>query len=339
MSVKHSLITIKRGFDRALSEQLSGSFVLTDDNVHGLYGTLLKKAAYVCVVKSGEDSKTLLEAENVLRQMAQARLDRKSRLVALGGGVVGDLGGFCAAVYMRGIEWVNIPTTLLAQLDSSIGGKTGVDLTGYKNMVGAFHLPEKIMIYTDFLDTLPQREIKCGLGEAVKCALLDEKCMSVWRHYRTKCDSRDFFALVEGCARFKESVVKDDFKESGKRKILNLGHTIGHALEYLDCHRKSHGEYVALGLAAEAGVALKCGLIAEESYKTILGEVSGVTDGEVGELIGSFSGESIAAAAMADKKNRGGKISVVISENFRRTEYFLDEAELAKRIEEWKSDL
>lgn len=337
MSVEKSTVTIERAPTNA-AKAFDGGFVLTDDNVARLYGDLLKTAAKVCVVPHGEDSKTLQTAETVLREMAAARLDRKSRLIAFGGGVVGDLGGFCAAVYMRGINWINVPTTLLAQLDSSIGGKTGVDLTGYKNMVGAFHLPESVHICTDFLNTLPEREIACGLGEAVKTALLDENCMKVWTRYIDG-GRKDFFALVESCARFKESVTNADFKESGRRKILNLGHTLGHALEYADGHKRSHGEYVALGILAEAGVSAGRGMLSEDSRRYIEEKVSPLIGDGKKSLWTKFSGAEIARAAMADKKNSDGKISIVVSERFRQTEYFLSEEELAAETEKWKSSL
>lgn len=338
MNVEKSEIIIEREV-RNVAPLVADKFVLTDDNVMRIYGGLLQSAKRVCVIPHGEDSKTLETAETVLREMAEERLDRKSKLVAFGGGVVGDLGGFCAAVYMRGINFINVPTTLLAQLDSSIGGKTGVDLTGYKNMVGAFHLPERVHICTDFLKTLPKREVSCGLGEAVKTALLDERCMKVWTKYTQGEDKTDFFALVESCARFKESVTNADFKESGRRKILNLGHTVGHVLEYLDSHEKSHGEYVALGLLAEAAIAHDLGVLTKESREFIEKKVSPIVDRDGRKLFSKFSAEEIARAATADKKNSEGKISIIVSERYRQTEFWLTERELAAEAEKCLSSL
>lgn len=334
----NSHIDIARSFGD-ISEILKGKFVLTDDNVYGLYPSLFSSAAHVCVIRHGEDSKTLENAGRVLAEMAKARLDRKSTLAAVGGGVVGDLGGFAAAVYMRGIEWINVPTSLLAQLDSSIGGKTGVDLKGYKNMVGAFHLPRAVHIRTDFIKTLPVREILCGLGEAVKTALLDESAQKEWDALpEKKTAETDFFPLVNACARFKEKVVNEDFRESGKRKILNLGHTVGHALEYLDEHRLSHGEYVAVGLAAEAGVGKALGKISAETAKYIENEAKKLAP-DFERLTATFGGAEIAEAAKADKKNVGGGISVMLAENHIASEVVLTKEELEKELNEWKSSL
>ncbi|MCI9031412.1 MAG: 3-dehydroquinate synthase [Clostridia bacterium] len=320
-------------------ELLKGKFVLTDDNVYSLYPSLFGSAAHVCVTEHGEDFKTLENAGRVLAEMATARLDRKSALVAVGGGVVGDLGGFAAAVYMRGVEWINVPTTLLAQLDSSIGGKTGVDLKGYKNMVGAFHLPKKVRICTDFIKTLPKREILCGLGEGFKTALLDETAQAEWNALSEKKDAEtDYYPFVSACARFKESVVNEDFKEGGKRKILNLGHTVGHALEYLDDHRLSHGEYVAVGLAAESGVGKALGKISGGTADFIRGEAEKLAP-NFKRLISSYGGEKVAEAAQADKKNVGGKISLMLAENHRTSEVYLAKEELAKELDEWISNL
>ncbi len=322
-----------------ISEVLDGKFVLTDDNVFSLYPSLFSSAAHVFVAKHGEDSKTLENAGRVLAEMAAERLDRKSTLVAVGGGVVGDLGGFAAAVYMRGIDWINVPTTLLAQLDSSIGGKTGVDLKGYKNMVGAFHLPKAVHIRTDFIKTLVQREVLCGLGEGFKTALLCETAQKEWKALSgEKSAETDCFALVNACARFKEKVVNSDFKESGMRKILNLGHTVGHALEYLDAHKLSHGEYVAVGLAVEAGIGARLGKISGASCKYIEGEAVKLAP-DFKRLVTSFGAEAIAEAAMSDKKNVGGKISFMLAENYATSEVFLTKEELNKELDEWKSSL
>ncbi len=322
-----------------ISEVLDGKFVLTDDNVFSLYPSLFSSAAHVFVAKHGEDSKTLENAGRVLAEMAAKRLDRKSTLVAVGGGVVGDLGGFAAAVYMRGIDWINVPTTLLAQLDSSIGGKTGVDLKGYKNMVGAFHLPKAVHIRTDFIKTLVQREVLCGLGEGFKTALLCETAQKEWKALSgEKSAETDCFALVNACARFKEKVVNSDFKESGMRKILNLGHTVGHALEYLDAHKLSHGEYVAVGLAVEAGIGARLGKISRASCKYIESEAAKLAP-DFKRLVTSFGAEAIAEAAMSDKKNVGGKISFMLAENYATSEVFLTKEELNKELDEWKSSL
>lgn len=323
-----------------LPELLSAenSFVLTDGNVYSIYGSLFRNAANFWVIPAGEDSKTLACAEQVLSRMAKCGLNRKGTLYAVGGGVVGDLGGFCASVYMRGIKWVNIPTTLLAQVDSSIGGKTGVDLNNYKNMVGAFHIPEAVVIRTRFIDSLPPRETICGLGEAFKTALLNQTVMRAWIDFKQK-SGTEFFPLVQACARFKESVVAEDFKEGGRRKILNLGHTVGHALEYLDCHRLSHGEYVFAGLWAEAGMAEAAGKMRADSYNFIKEECLKFLSGYAVNLIKNTDVALITDAALSDKKNDKGKISIVITQDFKQTEHLIEPSKFAEDFNKWKSAL
>ena len=339
MDKVNSEIEISRSLSAAQRE-LDGAFVVTDDNVGRLYAPLLEHAAKTVVIKHGEDSKTLATVETLLREAAKFGLDRKSAIVALGGGVVGDIVGFAAAIYMRGIEWINIPTTLLAQLDSSIGGKTGVDLDDYKNMVGAFWLPKRVVVCTDFLKTLPQREVLCGLGEGYKSALLDREASAAWEKISRDADfeNRDFFELVSSCARFKERVTTADFKEGSLRKILNLGHTVGHALEYLDRHRLSHGEYVSVGLSAEAWLGLTRGVLKQKTYEEITFGARKLAE-DFDRLKNGFDGAAVAAAAKSDKKNRSGKISVIVSENFEQSELMFTENELKEEIDRWRSAL
>lgn len=333
-------ITIEKN-TASVADIVRGRFAVTDKNVYALYKPLFKDALGVCVLDSGEQSKTLATAEKILLQMAGNSLDRKSVAVAVGGGVVGDLTGFCASVYMRGIDFVNVPTTLLAAVDSSVGGKTGVNLDRLKNLVGAFHKPKHVHIRTDFFATLPERELICGLGEAYKTALLDRGCMKAWNALPEKTDSfTDFSAVVEACVRFKKSVTDSDYRESGKRKILNLGHTVAHAIEYLDGYERSHGEYVLMGLIAESGMAAVSGKIRRDTYESIRRGCLSII-GESGErkVRFGFSSSQISSVAMHDKKNSGGRISLIISEDFCQREYLLDKYEFTKEMEMWKSIL
>lgn len=305
------------------------AFVITDDNVFKLYGSLFD-GMDVTVIAHGEDAKTLACAEEILEAMADKHIDRKGRLIAVGGGVVGDLGGFAAAIYMRSVEWINVPTTLLAQVDSSIGGKTGVNLKNYKNMAGAFHLPRRVIICPEFLNTLDKREILCGLGEAYKSALLDSACMTAWEGYL---QNGDMYEIVSACARFKEGVAADDFKESGRRKILNLGHTAGHAIEYLDAHKRSHGEYVIMGLLLESGMARVGGKMSESGCMQIARQCKKLLSEESLAFVKSLKGGVVAAAALSDKKNEGKKVSVIISDNFIQKEYFYTQAQFAEDLD------
>jgi shikimate kinase/3-dehydroquinate synthase len=202
-------------------------------------------------VEPGEQAKTLAEAEGVLRELARLGMTRDDHLAALGGGVVGDLGGFCAATYQRGVEVVQVPTTLVAQVDSAYGGKTGVDLPEAKNYVGAYHLPSAVIADTSTLATLPSEEMAAGFAEVVKTALIAGG--ELWKRVRDldQLDSGDLGGIVFDCARTKLEVVAADERDAGRRAVLNLGHTVGHAIEAATGYgRYRHGEAVALGLLA-----------------------------------------------------------------------------------------
>lgn len=227
------------------------SFGFTDDSVGPLYAGEIRGLEATISVPPGETAKTMSQAEDSLREIARLGATRSDRLVAIGGGVVGDLGGFCAATYQRGIPYLQVPTTLVAQVDSAYGGKTGVDLPEGKNYVGAFHLPSAVVTDVDTLATLPEGELRAGLAEVVKTALLAGG--ELWRQVRDlepgEITSRA--DLIFACARYKCAVVAADERDHGLRAVLNLGHTVGHAIESVTGYgRYRHGEAVALGLLA-----------------------------------------------------------------------------------------
>jgi shikimate kinase/3-dehydroquinate synthase len=232
----------------------SRRFCVTDTSVGPFYGERVEPLSGLIEVEPGEAAKTLGEAERVLRELTGMGMTRDDHLVALGGGVVGDLGGFCAATYQRGVPVVLAPTTLLAQVDSAIGGKTGVDLPEAKNYVGAFHLPAAVLSDTGTLSSLPASELAAGWAEVIKTALLAGG--KVWERLRAigtpESLSPDALArVVFDCARFKVDVVASDERDSGRRAILNFGHTVGHAIEAATGYeRYRHGEAVGLGLLA-----------------------------------------------------------------------------------------
>ena len=226
-------------------------FCVTDSTVAKLYAGELEPLAGQVAVEPGEQAKTLPEAERVLRELAQLGMTRSDHLVALGGGVVGDLAGFCAATYQRGVPVVQVPTTLVAQVDSAIGGKTGVDLPEAKNYVGAYHLPAAVIADTQTLSTLPTTELAAGWSEVIKTGLLAGG--QLWEQLRAIVGpgASDLTDVVFDCARFKAEVVAADERDSGRRAILNLGHTVGHAIEAATGYgRYRHGEAVGLGLLA-----------------------------------------------------------------------------------------
>ena len=233
--------------------------LVTDSNVDRLYGDAVVRQiedtglqVERIVFPAGEKSKTLETYAELVRGFAALGLTRTDFAIALGGGVVGDLTGFAAATYMRGIGFVQVPTTLLAMVDSSIGGKTGVDIPEGKNLVGAFHLPKQIIRNVGFLETLPEREMKNGLAEMIKTAVLFDAEMFEKLRALAPLEGLERLEklepLVERCARWKQKIVDEDFKEGGKRKLLNLGHTFGHAIEAACNFQLGHGECVAIGM-------------------------------------------------------------------------------------------
>ncbi len=223
-------------------------FLVSDGNVARLYGEALWPIAGRVVVMPGEQSKTVAHADIVWTELAQAGLTREDVVVALGGGVVGDLAGFCAATYQRGVRYVQVPTTLVAQVDSAYGGKTGLDLAEAKNYVGAYHQPSAVLADTETMATLPAAELAAGYAEVLKTALIAGG--SLWQAVRAGVDPSSP-EVVQACARAKLRIVSQDERDTGQRQVLNLGHTVGHAIETVTGYaRYRHGEAVGLGLLA-----------------------------------------------------------------------------------------
>lgn len=254
--------------------------IVTDSNVGPLYESaveeVLRKVSSdisVFTFEAGEKNKNLDTVSSLYQTLIQNGLDRKSLLVALGGGVVGDLTGFGAATYLRGIDFIQIPTTLLAQVDSSVGGKTGVDFQQYKNMVGAFHQPKLVYMNLSTLTTLPAEQFACGMGEILKTGLIcdGEFFRFVCREQESikALDMKLIAAMVRRCCEIKAGVVERDPKEQGERALLNLGHTVGHAVEKLKNFTLLHGQCVGAGLVAAAYLSMKRGLLNEQEYQEI----------------------------------------------------------------------
>ena len=259
-------ILIERGIHAKAGEVLDLErkvLVVTDDGVPAVYAAAVCaqcENGYLFTVKQGEQSKSIACFETLLSRMLELGFTRKDCVVAVGGGVVGDLAGFAAASYMRGIDFYNIPTTVLSQVDSSVGGKTAVNLNGIKNVVGAFYQPKCVLIDPDLLKTLPQRQISNGLAESLKMSLtLDKELFSIFENEDV---IRRLDTVIERSVMIKKNVVEQDEKESGLRRILNFGHTIGHAIESQEeLHGLYHGECVALGMLPMCAPALRERLI------------------------------------------------------------------------------
>ena len=245
--------------------------VLADDNTFKHCYPLISAALpdhFTVRIKAGEEQKNLATCTDIWQSMTDHALDRHSLIIILGGGVLGDMGGFCAATYKRGVDFLLIPTTLLAQADASIGGKLGIDFNHLKNHIGVFQLPVRTMLFSGFLKSLPFNELRSGFAEVIKHTLISDRKM--WDEVRAKTIAhQDWNLLVRHSAEFKSRVVAEDPKEKGLRKILNAGHTIGHALEsHLLAHnnRVLHGEAIAAGLVMEAYISWQKAMITHEDF-------------------------------------------------------------------------
>ena len=302
MSVKIEL-DWKADFPKARKAAL-----VTDSNVDRLYGDEVVRQIEATglqveriVFPAGEKSKTLETYAELVRGFAALELTRTDFAIALGGGVVGDLTGFAAATYMRGIGFVQIPTTLLAMVDSSIGGKTGVDIPEGKNLVGAFHLPKRIVRNPQFLESLPEKELKNGLAEMIKTAILfDSEMFGALERIVCPDDLgrlEKLEPLVERCAVWKQKIVDEDFKEGGKRKLLNLGHTFGHAIEKVSDFAIPHGEAVAIGMR----------IVGKD-----VPEIDKILDAYGYPKYEGFDNSKILEAIRGDKKRSGDKITLVV---------------------------
>jgi shikimate kinase/3-dehydroquinate synthase len=306
-----------------------GRFCVTDSNVGPLYGRRLEPLAALVEVDPGEQAKSLTEAEVVLRELAAAGMTRADHLVALGGGVVGDLAGFCAHTYQRGVAVVQAPTTLVAQVDSAYGGKTGVDLPEAKNYVGAYHQPAAVIADTATLQSLPQAELDAGIAEVIKTALLSGGAL--WESVRELGDETpDWPRLAFACARFKCELVAADERDAGPRQALNLGHTVGHAIEAATGYgRYRHGEAVSLGLLAALRLSGAPGLRDQVQVLLERHRLPVRLDREV-DL------EAVMAALERDKKRTGEGVGFVLlaEPGEPRTAQLVDPARVRAAVEE-----
>ncbi len=288
--------------------------VITDSSVDALYYKAVKEsvesAGLKCVrfvFPAGEASKSAATFSDILEFLADSGLTREDCILALGGGVVGDLAGFAAGCYMRGIDCYQIPTTLLSAVDSSVGGKTAIDLKAGKNLAGVFWQPKAVICDTSCLDTLPDAEFSCGMAEVIKTGVLDSEALfSAAAH----ADRDDMDELIAKCVRFKADTVARDEKELGERKLLNLGHTFGHAIEKLSGYRAPHGFAVAAGICIAARAAEKCGVC----RAGVSGRIESAVSRFGLPVSTGYSARELSKAMLADKKRRGDEITFVLPE-------------------------
>ena len=264
-------------FEQFIKEQDPSSiFVIVDENTekYCLHIALehLDRAIQVIRIPSGEQNKNLASCQQIWQNLLKYGADRHSLVINLGGGVIGDMGGFCAATYMRCINFVQVPTTLLSQVDASVGGKLGIDFMGFKNVVGLISDPSAVFIFTEFLNTLPSDQKKSGFAELLKHGLIADKNTWYKLTESNPISSADFEQLVYESIMIKKKVTEQDPHEKGIRKILNFGHTVGHAIEsyWMDSRTPLlHGEAVAIGMVSEAFLSYRVGKISESDLFNI----------------------------------------------------------------------
>ncbi len=323
-------IIIEEGVGKVLARKILASgfgkrhCIVTDSNVQKTLGKELLKqfsdaGADACLVAfpAGEEHKTLSSVELVLDKMIAHGFDRKGCVVCLGGGVVGDVAGFAASVYLRGINFVHVPTTLLAMIDSSIGGKTGVNLSMGKNSAGTFSQPKGVFICPEFLQGLPKPELRNGLSEAVKTAvILDNAFFGYLEKNSGKAialDSAVIAEIIERNCRLKAGIIEKDATEANYRRILNFGHTIGHAIEVLGNYTAlKHGEAVSIGMVAEAEVSRKMGMMGKGEVERLRSLLKGIG---LPVCLPEYDSRAILSATRKDKKTIGGKVHYALPES------------------------
>jgi len=298
--------------------------IISNHTVFSLFGEKasisIKNAGFEPVsilIPDGEEYKNLDTLKNIYTELLKSKLDRKSSIIALGGGVVGDIAGFAASTYMRGISYIQVPTTLLAQVDSSIGGKTGVDHELGKNMIGTFYQPKVVLIDLDTLRTLPQNQLLAGLAEVIKYGIIyDERLFSFLETQKDPIMNLDNDAMtyiIKRSCEIKAEIVSKDEKESGLRSILNYGHTIGHAIETVTKYKRFlHGEAVAIGMCIEAELSNKLGLLNNNDLYRIISLIKKF--GLPTEMPNDLNPSSICIAIKLDKKAIAGELRFILPE-------------------------
>lgn len=329
---KSNFDDLAKVFKQDLDKDYDKICIVSDSNVAGIYlAEVISVFKNVCdnvcsfSFEAGEASKNLTTVSMLYEHLIHKKFTRNSLLVALGGGVVGDLTGFAASTFLRGIDFIQVPTTLLSQVDSSVGGKTGVDFNSYKNMVGAFYMPRMVYMNLSTLTTLDENNFACGMGEVIKSALIADKDFYYWlKENSSKLLSKDFEALeyaVYKCCQIKGHVVELDPKEKGIRAYLNFGHTLGHAIEKLCNFNLGHGQCVGLGMVCAAHLSLKLGYLTTQEVEDIVSTL------EVYSLpisVEGLSKEAVLEASKSDKKMTGSKIKFTILKAIGEAASYLD---------------
>ncbi len=318
--------------------------VLVDDNtalhcLPSLRASLSLQDEQIITIKPGEEKKIWQTCQMIWDQLMRLGADRKSVLINLGGGVIGDMGGFCASTYMRGIPFIQIPTTLLAQVDASIGGKVAIDYQGVKNLIGAFCDPLSVIVNPQFLTSLPERELRSGYAELIKHGLI--RSCNLWNTLQTTTDLSEIAwpELIVESLQIKKEVVISDPKELGLRKILNFGHTIGHAIESVKLESEDkllHGEAIAIGMIAESFLSAQLTSLPKDQLASIsqyLLKIFGKSPLDVSET------DRIVDRMSLDKKNEGGRINFTLLEGIglAKENFFVEESLIRESLKYYRN--
>ena len=346
VSTEHYPIFIGKGLWKELAEYLemkpySSYYILVDENTKEfclpllLKGCKLLKKAHVIEVASGEVNKNLESCSVIWREMTEANADRSALFLNLGGGVIGDMGGFASSTFKRGVDFMNIPTTLLSQVDSSVGGKLGIDFNGYKNHIGLFRFPEAVFIDPIFLKTLDFNQKRSGFAEILKHALISDK--EYWKEVSAleNLDAMDWESIILRSVEIKKEIVQSDPFEKGRRKALNFGHTIGHAIETYFLESKSallHGEAIAIGMIMEAYLACVNSYLSKKELEQIQSTIL--------RCFGKFDIEFMDRKLFwkyihQDKKNQGNKVSFTLLQGIGsvRIDQFLPDKQIENALD------
>ncbi len=292
--------------------------LITDENLYKIYKIDLEdikhKKLFIYRLRPGEESKNFKELGKIYDLLLEESFTRSDLIIGLGGGVVGDLAGMAAATYMRGIKYINIPTSLLAQVDSSLGGKVGVDYKGYKNLIGTFYFPQKLLIDLDFLVSLDKENMLCGLAEIIKYGLIYDNSFFEYIFVNMeeilKKNRENLGYIVEKSLQIKSFYVYEDMYDKGSRHSLNFGHTVGHAIESFYAFKKyNHGQAVLMGMVYEAYISFKLSILSREEFDIIYKRLASISNLE------KFSEEDIdnlIEIMKKDKKNKSDKISMIL---------------------------
>jgi len=289
--------------------------IITDTCVAPLWLEQVKKhienkSVCVIIIETGEKNKTMRTLRKILKEMVELGVDRSSVVITLGGGVVCDIGGLAAGLLMRGVPVIHVPTTLLAQVDASIGGKTAIDFQGLKNMVGMFYQPTAVFIDVQMLKTLPERELISGCGEIIKHAIIaDNILLKIFNKKSVDISDVEWIAIIKRSCRIKKTIVqKDEEEKNGERKKLNFGHTVGHAIESISLksdHPLLHGEAIAIGMISETRMSVLMGILSKQEEEVIRLAISQCG---LPTSIANVDIEDIEKAMLHDKKNSQGKV-------------------------------